>query len=121
MVVRNFTELKSLVNYLRGDKLVPVQTVSFISVSHVPAIPYQAFWTCWPQLGFLRCMFCKADADTGMDLYFETRFYKEVIKLPMVWKKADSRSYLNSELNHGIKRVSDLLCPTIFQPFQRID
>lgn len=60
-------------------------------------------------------MFCKADADTGMDLHFETRFYKEVIKLPIVWK-ADSRSYLNSELNHGIKRVSDLLCPTIFQP-----
>ncbi|KAI6380836.1 hypothetical protein MCOR25_001506 [Pyricularia grisea] len=43
--------------------------------------------------GFFPGMPCKAKTGVEMELHFGTRFYRKAVKLPMIWKRGDSRSH----------------------------
>ncbi|TLS23948.1 hypothetical protein PpBr36_08847 [Pyricularia pennisetigena] len=42
--------------------------------------------------GFFPGMPCKAKTGVDMELHFGTRFYRKAVKIPMIWKRGDSRS-----------------------------
>ncbi|KAH9433522.1 hypothetical protein MCOR02_005566 [Pyricularia oryzae] len=43
--------------------------------------------------GFFPDMPCKAKTGVEMEFHFGTRFYRKAVKLPMIWKRGDSRSH----------------------------